>query len=423
MTPTFSAILLLIINLGLLWLMMAAPIGRRTILIRRPLASDPQRLWDAVRPGGPLSGWNPSIVSSQPDADNPGRIAIAYRQPDRRGKPVLRVFEIDDHVDSEHGLYEYRARVVDDSTLDLSFWRNFEENRSISPDVGGAMLTVSLTDSYRGLAFLLFRYLMIRRELSSLQAWLKDGTAKTGGLLEHPLTQVLLAVLSTLMLWPFFGLHPIGLVLSTTLTIVIVLHEIGHMAAYRAFGHKTVRMIFVPLLGGIAIGGRPYNSRFEVATCALMGGGMSAFLVPVAIALHDAADSHMTPSTFEPATLVFLLILGAFNLLNLLPMHRFDGGQVLRQIFEGPLMRLAGSFGVTLVILWVGVRIGLPPSALMAGLAVFTLMSLIGMTSVKPREALEAITPGERLMAGFGLYSAVALHAYAVVFACDRLFG
>ena len=30
-------------------------------------------------------------------------------------------------------------------------------------------------------------------------------------------------------------------------------------------GHRKVRMIFVPLLGGIAIGGRPYDSRFEVA--------------------------------------------------------------------------------------------------------------------------------------------------------------
>jgi hypothetical protein len=31
--------------------------------------------------------------------------------------------------------------------------------------------------------------------------------------------------------------------------------------------------------------------------------------------------------------------------------------------------------------------------------------------------------PGERLMAGLGLYAAVAIHSYGLVYACDRLFG
>jgi Zn-dependent protease len=423
MTPIVSAILLLTINLGLLWLLMAAPVGRRTIRLHRTLEISPERLWHAFHPGGEEASWNPFILSSGPGQNRSDGIEIAYSHPDRHGAPIRRVFKVEENVDRARHNYESHARVIDDTALDISFWRNFEEYRAVSPAPGGSTLILAQTDTYRGLAGYLFRYFMIRRELSSLTAWLKSGRPKAGGMIEHPVTQIFLALLSTLLLWPFFGLSAGGLTISTILTLVIVLHELGHMAAYRAFGHERVRMIFVPLLGGIAIGGRPYNSRFEVATCALMGAGMSAFLVPVVISVHDFSATHVFPSSLRQPALIFLLILGAFNLLNLLPMYRFDGGRVLRQIFPTRSLLVAGSFGITLLMLWVGYRIGLSSAALIAALSVFTLMSLIGFSSVKPRESLAPLHPGERLMAGLGLYSAVAIHSYGLVYACDRLFG
>ncbi|CDZ33655.1 hypothetical protein NOJ28_06740 [Neorhizobium galegae] len=422
MTSTVSAVLLLTINLGLLWLLMAAPVGRRTIALRRTLEIAPERLWHVFHPGGEEASWNPSILSSGTE-NNRGGIEIAYSHPDRHGAPIRRVFKVEETVDNTQRSYESRARVVDDTALDISFWRNFEEYRAVSAVPGGSAITLAQTDDYRGLAVYLFRYFMIRRELSSLTAWLKNGRPKTSGLIEHPVIQIVLALLSTLLLWPFFGLTAAGLTISIILTLVIVLHELGHMAAYRAFGHERVRMIFVPFLGGIAIGGRPYNSRFEVATCALMGAGMSAFLVPVVISVHDLSTAHLLSSSLREPALVFLLILGAFNLLNLLPMSQFDGGRVLRQIFPTRSLLVAGSFGITLLMLWVGYRIGLSSTALIAALAVFTLMSLMGIASAKPRESLDPMHPGERLMAGLGLYAAVAIHSYGIVYACDRLFG
>jgi Zn-dependent protease len=422
MTPIVSAILLLTINLGLLWLLMAAPVGRRTITLQRTFEICPERLWHAFHPGGEEASWNPSILSSGPQT-NRGGIEIAYSHPDRHGAPIRRVFKVEENVDGVRHNYESHARVIDDTALDMSFWRNFEEYRAVSAAPGGSTLILAQTDTYRGLAGYLFRYFMIRRELSSLTAWLKSGRPKAGGMIEHPVTQIFLATLSTLLLWPFFGLTAAGLMISVILTLVIVLHELGHMAAYRAFGHERVRMIFVPLLGGLAIGGRPYNSRFEVATCALMGAGMSAFLVPVVVSGYELANGRILPLVLREPALVLLLILGAFNLLNLLPMYRFDGGKVLRQIFPTRSLLVAGSFGITLLMLWVGYRIGLSSTALIAALAVFTLMSLMGFSSVKPRESLDPMHPGERLMAGLGLYAAVAIHSYGVVYACDRLFG
>jgi Zn-dependent protease len=419
-----SATLLLLINLGLLWLMMAAPVGRRTITVRRALKATPERIWDAISPKGGAANWHPSVLSSSIRADDPSRVDLSYSYPDRKGRPIRRTLEISRLSEDRLGHYAYETRVVEDSALDGEFWKNYREQRTVTAMAGGADLVVEQTDTYRGLAYLIFRYFSLRREMRAFEGFLATGKAKSGGwLFEHPLVQVMLGILSTLLLWSFFGFTGSGLLLSTLLTVVIVLHEFGHMAAYRAFGHQHVRMIFIPLLGGIAIGGRPYNSRFEMATCALMGPGMSAFLVPMVIAMHSAVSRAPHHQVFTGPVLLFLLILGSFNLLNLLPMYRFDGGQVLRQIFRGRNSLMAGSFAGTLVILGIGYRVGLSSTALVATLAVFTLMSLIGFGSIKPKEQLDEMSPGERLMTAFGLYSAMAIHGYAVIFACDRLFS
>jgi Zn-dependent protease len=416
MSTSLSVLLLLAINLGLIWLLIAAPVGRRTLRVTRIFRASPANLFSAVSPFGDKAVWHPSILSSVMIAS--GRVRQSFSHLDRKGEPITRTLVVADRPTGQGDDFAFETRIIEDSALDASFWRDFSERRSLQAVPEGTLLSVEQTDRYKGIAFLLFRYFQLRREMKALENWLRTGRSESGGMFEHPATQAALALLSTLLLWPFFGLNLQGLMLSTMLTAVIVLHEFGHMAAYRAFGHGRVRMIFVPLLGGIAIGGRPYNSHFEVAVCALMGAGMSAFLVPPLVALHETVGR-----AGSLAVLIFLLVLGAFNLLNLLPMHRFDGGQVLRQVSSSRMSLLAGSFGVTLAILWVGWRIGLPGQLLIAGLAIFTVLSLIGAGGVKPRRALDPMTAPQRLLAGFGLYAAIVIHGYAIVYACDRLFA
>ncbi len=418
MAAHLSVIVLLVVNMGFVWLLMAAPIGLRTVRVRATFRAGAESVWSAVSPLGASADWHHSVLTSRvlPGAGN--RVEQTYTHLDRHGRPIVRTLDI------TAAAHTYEARVIDDSALDASFWRDFRERRRISEDGDMVHLTIEQTDRYRGFAFLIFRFFALRREVKALHQWLETGQSKPLRVgFEHPLVQSALALLSTLLLWPFFGLTLDGLMLSALLTLVIVLHELGHMAAYRAFGHKTVRMIFVPLLGGIAIGGRPYNSLFEVATCALMGAGLSAFFIPIVIALHEAGGAGVLAFVSKHAVLVFLLILGAFNLLNLLPMSRFDGGQVLRQIFRSRASLTTGSFFLTLVILAVGWRIGLSSQALLAGLAVFALLSLMGQGGVKPRHRLDEMTGRQRIVSSLGLYSAVALHGYAIIYATDRLFS
>ncbi|MDP9808913.1 Zn-dependent protease [Rhizobium tibeticum] len=422
MTALQSAVLLLIINLGLLWLLMRAPLGRRTICLSRIYRCSPDILWKAMNPAGPDASWHHSVISSRALANRRGIVEQTYRHLDKTGAQSRRLLALEPLPYVAKNAHGFQSRIIDDSTLDPAFWNDYRERRIIRPTSDGALLEVEQTDRYRGLAFLMFRYFFLRREMQALDGWLKTGESLPQGYFERPLVQGGLAVLSTLLLWPFFGLNASGLMVSTFLTLVIALHELGHMAAYRMFGHASVRMIFVPLLGGIAVGGRPYRSLFEVATCALMGAGMSAFLVPIIAVATQLSEVGLLPSASRAPLLVFMLILGAFNLLNLLPMHRFDGGQVLRQISRTPRSQIAASFVVTLCILGIGFEIGLPAKMLTMGLLVFTLVSLVSSGSVKPRQTLDEMTDGERMLVAFGLYAAIAIHGYAIIFATEKLF-
>ena len=146
--------------------------------------------------------------------------------------------------------------------------------------------------------------------------------------------------------------------MAAVLTTVVALHELGHMAAFRLMGHRKVRMIFIPLLGGIAIGGRPYDSRFEVAFVALMGAGFSAFIVPVAIAQALFGGRGWRAAAGVLGTLAGCAAL--FNVANLVPVWKFDGGQVLRQICPNPSV-------LPLVVL--PAAVGLPGARLPGGIS------------------------------------------------------
>lgn len=418
-----AAVFLAAFNLGLLWLLMAAPLGRRTIRVSRIIRQRPEELWNITRPAGDMAAWHPHVIAVEPVDGKPDLVEFSYRHPDRHGQPSRRTMIVDRTAMTSAGQFSCELRVVGDSTLDASFFEDYRERRQIERAPLGSRVTFEQTDTFRGLAFYLFRRMSLSRELSSLRDHVEESKTSPWLHFEHPAWQTVLVVISTLLLWPFFGLHLQGLMISVFLTLVILLHELGHMVAYRTFGHPTTRLLFLPLLGGIAIGGRPYNSHFEVATCALMGAGISALLVPILVAGHQSTLGFLHEASADGPILVFLVILGAFNLLNLLPTYRFDGGQVLRQVFENQRMLAVTSFIVTGVVVWTGWRIGLGAPVLVSGIAIFTLLSMIRTTAVKPREALTPMNAPERLMTGFGYYAALAMHIYAVIYACDRLFS
>lgn len=145
----------------------------------------------------------------------------------------------------------------------------------------------------------------------------------------------LLAILAAGYFWgPLFG---IALILS------VMLHEFGHVAAYRIAGHADARFRLIPLMGGVAISDQHPASQEKAFFIALMGPGICLAPMVTAFALSglvwDAA----------PAVADFLWIFGmvtaALNFFNLLPFWPLDGGRCVQLISQsfwpgstGPLM-------------------------------------------------------------------------------------
>lgn len=414
MTLVVAAIVVAV-NLGLIFLLLAAPLGVRTVRLSKIVAADRAKLWSALWPLGPDAGWAGEYAKVVRLDGNHARVESGWEG--RDGKPIARTLKFDDVVEGER----FSLSIVDDSSLEAAFWSNYRESVELAPQDGKVRVTIARTDRYRGLAFLVFRYFALRRQMSKLGIWAATGRYRAGGLFEHPLTQIGFAVLSAFILWPFFGLTPGGLALASVLTAVVALHELGHMAAFRLMGHRRVRMIFVPLLGGIAIGGRPYDSRFEVAFVALMGAGFSAFLVPVAIASsYYAAGEGWRAAAGLLGTLAGCAAL--FNLGNLVPVWKFDGGQVLRQICPNPIALALVSFLLLSAFLGLGYAAGFPERFLLVAGAVFAILSLITAGSgVKPRYELKPIGLFDRLAVGAALLAVFAIHGLGVLWAAQRL--
>ncbi|WP_434723250.1 site-2 protease family protein [Mesorhizobium sp. RIZ17] len=403
-------------NLGLIFLLMTVPLGLRTVTARRVIKADRDRLWQALWPFGGDAGWSGEILSAEP-LDSEGTALIRLSWEGRDGRPIDRKARFED---VKEGSY-FSMIVVDDTALDPSFWANYRETAELVPEGDATRVRLTQTDRYRGVAFLIFRFFAMRRELRKLDVWAATGTYRKGGWFEHPLSQVGFAVLSALILWPFFGLNIGGLTLAAILTSVVALHELGHMAAFRLTGHRRARMIFIPLLGGIAIGGRPYDSRFEVAFVALMGAGFSAFLVPVLIAASGFANGE----GHRLAAMLLATLAGCaslFNIANLVPVWKFDGGQVLRQICPGPAALALASFLLLSALLALGWQAGFSPNFLLIAGAVFAILSLITMGSgVKPRHELKPIRPFDRLAIAGALLAVFAIHGYGMLWASAQL--
>jgi Zn-dependent protease len=414
MTPVVA---LLVGTCLLLWLVMSAPVGRRTVRQRVEAQTTPGRLWQALHPFGTDYSWNGAVTRVISTGPASGRMVTSHTG--RDGRPIEREFEIIDEVPGKR----FTLRYTNDTSLAQSFWESHEMRYRVSEAADGtAVAQIAETDRYRGIAFLVFRFFALRRQAMKLKRWAETGQYRPGGMFEHPVTQIGMAGLSAMLLWPFFGLDAKGLFLALTLTVVVAAHELGHMAAFRMMGHRSARMIFLPLLGGIAMGGRPYDKHFEIGFSALMGSGFSAFPVAFLTWAAIASPQVLAPVPF-PAIATVILVAALFNLGNLMPVWKFDGGQVLRQIFRSDTGMAGAAFATLVMMAATGRVAGMSWNAIVVAGAVLTMLSVVtAKTGVKPKSALTPMSGRERFALGLGFVAVLAIHAFAVVWSFRALF-
>ena len=158
-----------------------------------------------------------------------------------------------------------------------------------------------------------------------------------------PPLSLLLSIGALVLLLPHYGgnwILPIGLML------LLLIHELGHLFVLRLKGIPARGPYFIPLLGAFVMMSRPSKGE-DVAQVALAGpffGGLGALfcLVMAGIVGVQNCDHWTLAQGFEalvprdcyisgagPQWLALAHIGFLFNLINLVPLLPFDGGQAI----------------------------------------------------------------------------------------------
>lgn len=124
-----------------------------------------------------------------------------------------------------------------------------------------------------------------------------------------------------------FGVMLFGPYMLPAVVVMTLVHEYGHVLAFRLIGHRRPLMRLA-IFGGVAFSGERYKNQAEGAFVALMGPGFSVPLLVVLIAAASALSDIAPPVAGYLASSAF--IVAAINGLNLLPFYPLDGGHALR---------------------------------------------------------------------------------------------
>jgi Zn-dependent protease/Tfp pilus assembly protein PilF len=145
---------------------------------------------------------------------------------------------------------------------------------------------------------------------------------------------------------------------------IVFVHELGHLLAMQFFGYRDTSILFIPLLGGVAMGQKD-NASLAQKFWVLMLGPLPGIIIGTIIALYYPAISSSELHKFG------LLTIG-INLFNLLPIYPLDGGKIVDLLLQ-PYPYL--SFALRVICAGILILLGFS-SPIFFAIAVIIIMSL-----------------------------------------------
>ncbi|MGC1429995.1 MAG: site-2 protease family protein [Albidovulum sp.] len=173
-----------------------------------------------------------------------------------------------------------------------------------------------------------------------------------------------------------------GPLFGAALILSVMLHEFGHVAAYRICGHADARFRLVPLMGGVAISDQHPASQEKAFFIALMGPGIC--IAPM-VAAYALADMLWDTAPYGAQFLqTFAMVTAALNFFNLLPFWPLDGGRCVQLISQsfwpGSTATLMAAMAAALIVaaLWMQSML-LFFFALMGAQSLFQAQNILGV--------------------------------------------
>ncbi|MBI5373613.1 MAG: site-2 protease family protein [Sphingobacteriales bacterium] len=114
------------------------------------------------------------------------------------------------------------------------------------------------------------------------------------------------------------------------ITAIVLIHEMGHFIAMKAYRYNELGIFFIPLLGAYVSGSKREVSQRQSAII-LLAGPLPGILIGVACYLVSQQYPGLTvlDISLDRVALFFILL----NLINLFPIYPLDGGQLLNRVF------------------------------------------------------------------------------------------
>ena len=114
------------------------------------------------------------------------------------------------------------------------------------------------------------------------------------------------------------------------ITVIVIIHEMGHFLAMKAFRYKDLGIFFIPLLGAYVSGSKREVSQLQSAII-LLAGPLPGIIFGIIFYFLAEANPYLSLGGISYYTIGNLFVF--LNLLNLFPVYPLDGGQLLNRVF------------------------------------------------------------------------------------------
>ncbi len=138
---------------------------------------------------------------------------------------------------------------------------------------------------------------------------------------------IIKTILSLAAFVGLFFLLDIPVNLIFLISLVLFLHEMGHLIAMKTFGYQDVGMLFIPFLGAVVSGRKDEMSQLQKIIITIAG-PLPGILIGI-IMIISTQTIDTTPSLISMYGVIFI----AVNVVNLLPISPLDGGRLFESLF------------------------------------------------------------------------------------------